>query len=479
MELLTGLDLEAVLSAEPLQPVTRVLDISLQILSALEEAHGLDVVHRDLKPANVFVLPQRGGGDLVKVVDFGLAKLRSGMSTPGGLVFGTPEYITPEQATAKETDARTDLYACGVMLFEMVTGRLPFIAKEARELLEKHVFEEPPKVADLNADRSIFGLDLVVERAMKKKPEERYQTAGEFADALREIVAHRTGERSHSDRKSWVRTAFRACQLCGNLNPPIARFCGECGETMDRESLTGVSPSMMPPFIRQEEHDRGAPQKSEPPVSGTAPSLGSPAPRAPRAMPAQRASEKVPPRFSAGHSQSPSRQHRSEPPAALSDSALASIREAIAGAEASGDPASALVFLEQIATARLKAGDARSAIEALRRGIDIARADLDQGDLDDPIRVVAIFSSKLGECYLETQEFSMATRSLKDALALSRGGAERARIWLLLSRVARAQGHDGDSAEYLDAAEREAAGISRRTSEPPSAQAANDSSRNR
>ena len=81
MELLTGQDLEAILRQEPKQPVTRVLDITLQILSALEEAHGLGVVHRDLKPGNVFVMPQRGGGDLVKVVDFGLAKLKSGIST--------------------------------------------------------------------------------------------------------------------------------------------------------------------------------------------------------------------------------------------------------------------------------------------------------------------------------------------------------------------------------------------------------------
>jgi len=480
MELLTGQDLEAVLAHEPLQPVTRVLDISLQILSALEEAHGLDVVHRDLKPANVFVLPQRGGGDLVKVVDFGLAKLRSGMSTPGGLVFGTPEYITPEQATAKETDARTDLYACGVMLFEMVAGRLPFLATEARELLEKHVFEEPPKLGDLNADRSIFGLDLVVERAMKKKPEERYQSAGEFADALREIVAHRTGERSHSDRKSWVRTAFRACQLCGNLNPPIARFCGECGETMDnRESMSSLSPSVASPAMRHD-RDRAAPARSDPPVSGRAPALGQQAAPPPlsalaaQLAPTMVARKVVPETVTRPRSQPPDPQ----PPApALSASAVASIGQAIADAEASGDPASALVFLEQIATSRLKGGDAPSAIEALRRGIDIARADLDKGELDDPIRVVAIFSSKLGECYLETAEFSSATRSLKDALALSRGGAERARVWLLLSRVARAQGHDTDSAEYLDAAEREAAGMSRRSSEPP--QAANDSSRKR
>ncbi len=450
MELLTGHDLEAVLAQEPLQPVTRVLDIILQVLSALEEAHGLDVVHRDLKPANVFVMHQRGGGDLVKVVDFGLAKLRSAMSTPGGLVFGTPEYITPEQATAKETDARTDLYACGVMLFEMIAGRLPFLAEDPRALLEKHVFEEPPKLSELAPERSTFGLDLVVERALKKDPKNRYQTAGDFADALREIVAHRTGEHRLSDRKSWVRTSFRACQQCGHLNPPIARFCGECGETMERESLTGL---VGPMSLRASEP---SPAKESPHEVITA--------KVPQGVRRDQPTVRDKPAAPAE-------------PAKPSVSALQSIESAIAEAETGGDAASALVFLEQIATGRLKAGEPRAAIEALRRGIEIARKDLDKGELDDPIRVVAIFSSKLGECYLETGEFSSATRTLKDALALSREGAERARIWLTLSRVARAQGHDADSVEYLDAAEREAAGVSRRNSEPP--QAANDSLRKR
>ncbi|NUO51356.1 MAG: serine/threonine protein kinase, partial [Polyangiaceae bacterium] len=100
MELLQGQELAALLARDRQPPVSRVLDITLQVLSALDEAHGLGVVHRDLKPENVFVLPQRGGGDLVKVVDFGLAKLKSNSrATSGsGLVFGTPEYMAPEQA---------------------------------------------------------------------------------------------------------------------------------------------------------------------------------------------------------------------------------------------------------------------------------------------------------------------------------------------------------------------------------------------
>ncbi|MBK6516142.1 MAG: protein kinase [Polyangiaceae bacterium] len=450
MELLTGQDLEAILAAEPLQPVTRVLDISLQILGALEEAHGLGVVHRDLKPGNVFVMPQRGGGDLVKVVDFGLAKLKSGISTQTGRVFGTPEYITPEQAMAKETDERTDLYACGVMLFEMIAGRLPFLQTEPRELLEAHAFEAPPKLASLAAERSMFGLDAVVERALSKDPIHRYQKAFEFADALREIVAYRTGERSVSDRRSWVRTAFKACSLCGNLNAPHARFCGECGETLERESA-------LPPV--------SMPMATTGPVSRPV----TPAPQPRSDVPPQ---ARVTAREGRG---SVPRSDSERPPRSVSATLEHSIREVIEEATESGDPGAALVFLEQIATDRLKAGDPNGAILALKRGIDLARADLDNGELDDPIRVVAIFSGKLGEAYFEASEPANATRALKDALALSRNADERARTWTLLSRVAKSQGHDEEASSYLESASREVASSGRRTSDPP--QAANDSTR--
>ncbi|NUP05066.1 MAG: protein kinase [Polyangiaceae bacterium] len=467
MELLTGQDLEAILHTEPLQPITRVLDMTLQMLSALEEAHGLGVVHRDLKPGNVFVMPQRGGGDLVKVVDFGLAKLKSGISTQTGRVFGTPEYITPEQATAKETDERTDIYACGVMLFEMISGRLPFLAREPRELLESHAFKLPPKLAELAPDRSTFGIEAVVARALEKDPKNRFQNATEFADALREIVAHRTGERSASDRRSWVRASFRACTYCGNLNPPAARFCGECGETLDRDSIPMAPPVDPHAATMRTPADTGPMPRGTARISvRDAPAVNRLGPEPRPAAPAQAAepvSQKMPSR---------------PPPRSISATAEHSIQDAIKQAESSGDPSSALVFLEQIAHGRLKKKDADGAIVALKRGIDIARADLDKGELDDPIRVVAIFSAKLGEAYLERGEYTSSTRALKDALALSRNGNERARIWLTLSRVAGAQGHQKDAAEYLEAAERETASSGRRhNSEAP--QAASDSSRRR
>lgn len=390
MELLAGTDLESILQREPLQPVTRVLDLMLQILSALDEAHGLSVVHRDLKPANIVVLPQRGGGDLVKVVDFGLAKLRENLSMPDGSVFGTPEYIAPEQAMARETDGRTDLYACGVILFEMVTGRLPFNDDDPQRLLEKHVTEVPPDPAGLAKERVHYGLGSIVLKAMEKSPDARFQSASEFAEALREVVAHRTGERATSDARSWGRVTLRPCPVCGGLNGPSLRFCGECGTSLGRESL---------------------------------------APRPPRPTPA------------------PAK------PDSRSVSARHSVDAAIADAEAGGDTPSALVFLEQIAASRLNAGDPHGAITALRRGIELARKDLDVGSLDDPIHVVGLFSGKLGEAFIEVDDFSHAQRALKDALSLSRPGRERARVWALLARLADAEGHTEDAATYR-AAER-------------------------
>ena len=235
MELLLGKDLEILLQDEPILPITRILDLTLQILRALEEAHEQGIVHRDLKPANVFVLPQRGGGDLVKVVDFGLAKLKSAISgsTMTGLVCGTPAYMAPEQATGSDTDARTDLYACGVMFFEMLAGAPPFAADDPSDLLRMQVYDLPPMLSALAPDRAVPGIEAILETALAKKREDRYENAAAFAEAIQEVVSVRTGERSHS----WVRTSLRSCAECGGLFSTSARFCGECGAPVPRDSL--------------------------------------------------------------------------------------------------------------------------------------------------------------------------------------------------------------------------------------------------
>lgn len=423
MELLQGQELAGLLARDKKPPVSRVLDIALQILSALDEAHGLGVVHRDLKPENVFVLPQRGGGDLVKVVDFGLAKLRSSVTTTvsSGLVFGTPEYMAPEQAMAKDTDHRTDLYSCGVMLFEMLAGHLPFEGETPRELLEKHVYEQPPRLSKVAGERASFGLDEIVDLALRKDPAERFQSAEAFADALREVVAYRTGERSTSDRRSWIRQSFRPCPNCSARVLVTAKFCGECGEALPRESLTS-------PLIVGE----------PPPQSVPAPAAGA---------------------HRAGHldSQAPRLTERG---AELLDKAIAEAMQA-------GDANMTIVLLEQIANEHLAKGDPVPAIIALKRGIEVARADLDRGDLDDPIGAVAILSTKLGDANAAAGELSDAHRAYKDALALTRSGPARTKLWTCLARVAREMGHDSEAIDYIEAAEREAKSADRRAATTP------------
>jgi serine/threonine protein kinase len=425
MELLQGQELAALLVREHRPPVSRVLDITLQILSALDEAHGLGVVHRDLKPENVFVLPQRGGGDLVKVVDFGLAKLRTSAvnTVSSGLVFGTPEYMAPEQAMAKDTDHRTDLYSCGVMLFEMLAGRLPFEGETPRELLEKHVYEQPPRLSKIAGERASFGLDEIVDLALRKDPAERFQSAEAFADALREVVAYRTGERSTSDRRSWIRQSFRPCPNCSARVLVTAKFCGECGEALPRESLTT-------PLI-----------------------IGEPAPQSVPVPAPGAARESV-------HA-------RESQPARLSEHNAELLDKAVSEALQSGDANMTIVLLEQIANNHLGKGEPLPAIFALKKGIEVARADLDRGDLDDPIGAVALLSAKLGDACAAAGDLSDAHRAYKDALALTRSRPVRTKLWTCLSRVAREMGHETEAIDYLESAEREAKSADRRAAATP------------
>ena len=130
MEFLRGKDLARVAYEEGPLAFARIVDVLRQVLLALGEAHDLGIIHRDLKPENVILEPLRRGGDFVKVVDFGLAKLRADTQTPSvtspGIVCGTPDYMAPEQGRGDTIDGRSDLYAVGVILFQLLTGRLPF-----------------------------------------------------------------------------------------------------------------------------------------------------------------------------------------------------------------------------------------------------------------------------------------------------------------------------------------------------------------
>jgi len=149
MELLHGPDLAQVIAREAPLDLARSARIMDQVLAALEEAHAQGIVHRDLKPGNIMLVPRRDDPEFVKVCDFGIAKIKTARARPNltmaGLVFGTPEYMSPEQACGEDVDARTDLYAVAAILYQLVSGHLPFPAPSPTEVLARILRDEPER----------------------------------------------------------------------------------------------------------------------------------------------------------------------------------------------------------------------------------------------------------------------------------------------------------------------------------------------
>ncbi|MFE2280430.1 protein kinase [Streptomyces sp. NPDC059454] len=179
MEYVEGRPLGSVLDEDVRQqgamPADKALKITADVLAALEISHEMGLVHRDIKPGNV-MMTKRG---VVKVMDFGIARaMQSGVTsmTQTGMVVGTPQYLSPEQALGRGVDARSDLYSVGIMLFQLVTGRLPFDADSPLAIAYAHVQEEPPVASSIN--RSLPpAVDALIARALKKNPNERFPSA--------------------------------------------------------------------------------------------------------------------------------------------------------------------------------------------------------------------------------------------------------------------------------------------------------------
>ena len=194
MELVPGETLSDAMGREgPFEPIRAAL-IGVQICDALEAAHRLEIVHRDLKPGNVILADELPGRDYIKVLDFGLAKsLMAGAEsniTASGLMCGTPGYIAPEAACGLEVDARADLYALGVILYELAGGRPPFDAQSAGALLVQHAAQPPAHIPGLDP-----GLWAVIERLLAKQKEHRYASAADCSAALRAFVEFATPAR--------------------------------------------------------------------------------------------------------------------------------------------------------------------------------------------------------------------------------------------------------------------------------------------
>jgi serine/threonine-protein kinase len=189
-ELVQGQGLDRLSAAGRMSPA-RAVELVLQICRALTTAHAAGVVHRDLKPSNVIVEARADGSERVHVLDFGMAKMLRGDGsdsltalTEQNMVFGTPEYMAPEQARGDEVDARSDVYAAGVILYELITGRVPFEAPTAIGVMTAHLVEEPLPPSSRVPGRVTPALEAVVLHALAKNRVARYPSAAALAAAL-------------------------------------------------------------------------------------------------------------------------------------------------------------------------------------------------------------------------------------------------------------------------------------------------------
>lgn len=187
MEYLDGVTLDEMLDDNGVVEPARAIHIARQICAALEQADELDIIHRDLKPENVMLVRRGSDEDFVKLLDFGIARVRMGQEaklTQTGMVFGTPNFMSPEQAAGDPMDHRADLYAVGLLLFQMLTGRPPFQAERGSQVMAMHVSQEPPAPSTVSSQEIPEKLESLVLDLLEKEPGERPQTATEVRESL-------------------------------------------------------------------------------------------------------------------------------------------------------------------------------------------------------------------------------------------------------------------------------------------------------
>lgn len=197
MEFLEGEDLSQLIRKTGPIVWGRAKPILLQICRALGAAHAKGIIHRDMKPENIYLIEREGRADFVKVLDFGIAKMSMEESeqrlTRTGMIFGTPEYMSPEQAQGNKPDHRVDIYAVGVIMYEMLTGQVPFKADTFMGILTKHLFEQPVPPSQINPAAAISAeIEHITLKALSKERNERFQSMAEMAAAISQVSGRMT-----------------------------------------------------------------------------------------------------------------------------------------------------------------------------------------------------------------------------------------------------------------------------------------------
>ena len=190
MEFLDGKDLGEIVRTQGAMTWTQARAIVLQICRALRAAHDKGIVHRDMKPENIFLIQREGQPHFVKILDFGIAKVM-GLDPNGprltrtGMIFGTPEYMAPEQAEGKDTDHRADIYAVGCIIYHLITGQTPFVAESFMTMLTKHLMEDPVPPSSRRPDLAITPeMDVLVLKSLEKNRDQRWQSMAEMLEAV-------------------------------------------------------------------------------------------------------------------------------------------------------------------------------------------------------------------------------------------------------------------------------------------------------
>ena len=226
MEYVRAGTLESVIKSGARIPIQQVNEIMVQLLSALQHAHDQGVIHRDIKPANILC----PSATSIKVTDFGVARFGNlGLTAKGGIAaIGTPNYMSPEQFLGRPVDSRSDLYAAAILMFELLSGRKPFIASEIPELMHKLLSEAPPLLSSVRPGLG-SKVDRLFQRALARNPEDRFPNAGAFTECMNDALdLSQTDDVQHLDLSKIT------------LNPstsPSSRSGGELSHTM-AEKLT-------------------------------------------------------------------------------------------------------------------------------------------------------------------------------------------------------------------------------------------------